>query len=353
MPGSSLPEPCITAVRPPWAVRGGRLSISGESFPINGPRLPEVRIGGVPARVVRASATDLDVLVSAEVEGGRQPIRIEGLAGATAFVDIGVPIATGLHQVDSPVFASDGTLYVTYSGSRDQQAPISIYRIPRGGVAEPFASVANPTSLAVDRYDRVYVSSRFEGTVYRLDPDGTAVAVASELGVPCGLAVDDEDMLFVGDRAGTVFRVSPSRHVEAFASLPASVAAFHLALGPDGHLYVTAPTLSPRDVVYRVDPDGRVEATGSAFGRPQGLAFDAQGQLFVVEALAGASGVYRARQGERRELAVAGAHLVGVALDPTGGLVVASSDTIYRLDVPLRGVAREWASGALAGPPPS
>ena len=44
-----------------------------------------------------------------------------------------------------------------------------------------------------------------------------------------------------------------------FASLPASVAAFHVAFGPDGWLYVTAPTLGARDCVYRIGPDGVVE----------------------------------------------------------------------------------------------
>ena len=42
------------------------------------------------------------------------------------------------------------------------------------------------------------------------------------------------------------------------ASLPASVAAFHLAWGPDAALYVTGPTLSPYDVLYRVTSDGTV-----------------------------------------------------------------------------------------------
>ena len=37
------------------------------------------------------------------------------------------PLATGLHQVDNPAFDRDGNLYVTFSGSRGQEAPVSIY----------------------------------------------------------------------------------------------------------------------------------------------------------------------------------------------------------------------------------
>ena len=36
---------------------------------------------------------------------------------------------------------------------------------------------------------------------------------------------------------------------------------------------------------------------------------------------------------------MAGQSLVGVAIDPNGGLVVASNDTAYRLAVPIRPLA--------------
>ena len=77
------------------------------------------------------------------------------------------------------------------------------------------------------------------------------------------------------------------------ASVPPSVAAFHLAMGPDGDLYVSGPTLTARDHVYRVSLDGKVEVAWSDFGRPQGLAFGPDGALYIVEALSGASGLYR------------------------------------------------------------
>jgi sugar lactone lactonase YvrE len=143
--------------------------------------------------------------------------------------------------------------------------------------------------------------------------------------------------LYVGDRSGTVFAVEPDRTVNTIATLPASVAAFHLAIGPDDCIYVTAPTLGPYDYVYRIDPAaGSVDKFYAGFGRPQGLAFDSQGALYVVEALAGWNGVYRVRPDGSTELIVSGHALVGVALNPNGGLVVTSNDTAYRLDVPIR-----------------
>ena len=61
----------------------------------------------------------------------------------------------------------------------------------------------------------------------------------------------------------------------------------------------------------------------------QGLAFDAHGRLHVVEALAGASGVYRLDAGSALTLVAAGDGLVGVTFDPGGALVAASNDSVY------------------------
>jgi sugar lactone lactonase YvrE len=211
---------------------------------------------------------------------------------------------------------------------------VSVFRVPPAGGREPFVTgIVNATSLAFDRHGRLHVSSRFDGSVYRIDPQGVAHPVASDLGVTCGLAFAEDGSLFAGDRTGTVFRILPDGRASAFATLPPSVAAFHLALGPDAGLYVTAPTLSSHDPVYRIDPDGRVRIFHSGFGRPQGLAFDAQGRLYVVEALAGSSGLYRLAPGGPPEVVVAGDRLVGVAFGRTA-LVVTTNETAYRLDLP-------------------
>jgi sugar lactone lactonase YvrE len=169
--------------------------------------------------------------------------------------------------------------------------------------------------------------------VYRVGEDGSVEPFASDLGVACGLVFDDEGMLFVGDRTGTVFRVDQAGQATILASLPSSVAAFHVAIGPDKALYVTAPTLTTYDSVYRVDRDGTVTTRHAGFGRPQGIAFDAQGSLLVVEALAGVSGLYRLPAEGPPELVLSGPGLVGVAVNPRGGLVVCSNDTAYRLQM--------------------
>ena len=325
--------PRITAVRPSWAVEGGRVTVEGHALVDGdgqGP-VPEVLFDALPARVVAASPRSVSVTVPPGLDGGRTAVRVGG--AAPAFVDVGRPVATGVHQVDNPVIDGDGTLFVTYSGSRGEKSPVSVFRVRTDGYREPFVTgIVNATSMALSPDGRLHVSSRFEGTVYRVGGDGSYEPFVSDLGVACGMAFSQDGTLHVGDRSGTVFRVGTSGRATPFATLPSSVAAFHLAWGPDDGLYVAGPTLATCDSIYRIDRTGAVTTICSSFGRPQGLAFDRRGVLHVVEALAGASGLYRIAADGTRTLVLAARSLVGVAFDPAGGIVAASGDTAYRLD---------------------
>ena len=126
----------LTAIQPHWAVEGGRITIQGSGFPIDHPQLPEVRIGDTPARAVYASSSTISVLVPAGLDGGRTPVRVEGVPGETGLVEVGSILAAGLHQVDNPVFDRHGNLYVTYSGTRGQEVPVSIFRGDRSARRE-------------------------------------------------------------------------------------------------------------------------------------------------------------------------------------------------------------------------
>ena len=329
----------VTSVHPLWAIEGGRVTLEGQAFIVDG-ALPQVRIGPHRARLSCASPTSLTVIVPSGLEGGQTAIRIDDLPGETAFVEIGAPLVTGVHHVDSPAYDRHGNLFVTFSGSRGQQAPVGIFVVRPDGTREPFVTdVPNPTSLAFGADGGLYVSSRFDGNVYRVEADGRAAIYATDLGVACGLAFGPDGLLYVGDRSGSVLRIAPGGRSELVATLPASVAAFHLAFGPDGYLYVAAPTLNTHDPIHRIAPDGAVETWGGRYGRPQGLAFDAAGHLYVVDALAGGSALYRVRADDpdTPELLLSGGPLIGVAFDPHGGLAVATSETVYRLAVGIRG----------------
>lgn len=322
----------LTGIDPPGVLAGARLWLRGQGVPPVPSPDATVSVGGTPARVVFAAPDRVAVEVPAVAAPGRIPVRVSWSPGATLFVDVGELLATGLHQVDSPVCDGAGRLYSAFSGSRGDDTPVSVYRIGRDGGREAWAEgIVNATSLALSPAGELFVSSRYDGVVYRLFDDGRREVFASELGVACGLAFAPDGTLFVGDRSGTIHRLSADgTRTETFATLPPSIAAFHLAMGPDELLYVTGPTLATHDAVRRFTASGRDEVIDHSFGRPQGLAFDPHGVLHVVEALAGVSAIYRMPAGGPKRAVVSGPNLVGVAFQADGDCVAATTNALYR-----------------------
>ncbi|MEO8434539.1 MAG: gluconolaconase [Pyrinomonadaceae bacterium] len=260
--------------------------------------------------------------------------------GEEARFQIGRKLADDMHPVTNPAFdPDDGSLYVTRSGGRGDRLPVTLFRIDvNGEVSEVSGDIANPTAIAFDRSGQMFVTSRMDGTVYRLTPFHEAVAFATSLGIATGLAFDREDRMYVGDRTGTIYRVSGIGETEEFAHLEPSVSAYHLAFGPDGYLYVTGPTVTSFDVVTRVDPSGHSSVFFRGLGRPQGLAFDRDGNLYVAASLGGRRGIVRiAPEGNEAEVAVAGMNVVGLVFGPSGEMVVATNDAVFSLPLGIRG----------------
>lgn len=322
----------LSGIDPPGVLAGARLWLRGDGVPEPASPEAQVSIAGLPARVVFAAPDRVAVEVPGGLSAGRTTVRAAWAPGATLFVEVGEPLASGLHHVDSPVFDRGGHLYSAFSGPRGQDTPVSVYRLgPDGGREAYVDGIVNATSLAVSAEGDLFVSSRYDGIVYRVRGDGRPEVFASELGVCCGLAFAPDGTLFVGDRAGTIHHLSrDGAHTAIFATLAPSVAAFHLAVGPDAHVYVTAPTLASHDAVHRFDASGRHDIVDHTFGRPQGLAFDRHGVLHVVEALAGVSAIYRMPDGGPKRPIVSGPGLVGVAFGPAGELVAATADALFR-----------------------
>lgn len=326
----------VRTLAPRVALDGGRVTIEGEGLPFHGDRAPAVLVGNLPADVLSTSTRRLRIAVPPGLEAGPAWITSPEMEEPLGKIYAGGAIATALHVVDNPAIDAEGRVYATYSGTRGQRVPVSVFRIGLDGQREPLVSgIVNATSLAFDREGELCVSSRFDGAIYRVKRDGRLDKIASDLGVACGLALSPDGSLFVGDRSGTLFRVNAAGRAIPFASLPPSVAAFHVAVGPEEDVYVSGPTLSSNDSIYRVNRRGEVSVFAAGFGRPQGLAFDRQGRLHVVEALAGASGLYRVSPGGGRELVVSGSGLVGVAFLPTRGVILATNDTLFRIDADL------------------
>lgn len=331
-------KPQIERVTPAAAIAGGEVLLQGRGFADHGQRPPQVKFGETPAAVVVASE---DFLIAQVPEGADgDSVRVQSGAGETPPMPIalGVPLADNLHPVSNPAVDPAGNIYVTFSGRRGQKVPMSLYRIGPDRVVKPFLSdLMNPTGLAFDSNGMLYVSSRFEGVVYRVAPDARKERYAEGMGVATGIAFDADEYLYVGDRTGTLFKIGRDRQIFVFATLEPSVAAYHLAFGPDRQLYVTGPTTSSYDAVYRVNQAGRVSAFYRGLGRPQGLAFDVEGNLYVAASLQGRRGVVRITPAGQAELVISGPNLVGLAF-LAGGLALATTNAVYHLRWPVAGL---------------
>jgi sugar lactone lactonase YvrE len=185
----------------------------------------------------------------------------------------------------------------------------------------------------------MFVTSRLDGVVYRLTPFKEAVAFARNLGVATGVAFDRTGVMYVGDRSGTIYQVNGIGEEKAWAQIEPSVSAYHLAFGPDDQLYVTGPTVTSFDSIWRIDQDGNAGVFFKGLGRPQGLAFDREGNLYVSASLRGRRGIVRILpDGQQASVFVAGVNLVGLAFSATGDMAVVSIDSVYSLPTGIKGV---------------
>jgi streptogramin lyase len=299
---------------------------------------PRVTIGDVGATVVIGSDSFVIARVPEGAFAGGLVIENGAHSSESWACDIGVLIAESLHPVSNPAVDSFGNIYTTFSGSRGQKVAVAVYKIDLNLNTKPFLNeLMNPTGLAFDAAGMLYVSSRYDGMVYQVTPTGNMSVFVEGMGIATGMAFDGQQNLYVGDRAGTIFKISPDRQIFVFATLEQSMAAYHLAFGPDGYLYVTGPTTSSYDCVYRISAQGEVDVFYRGLGRPQGMAFDDQGRLYVAASLAGRKGVVRIQPDRQAELFLSGPGIVGLAFTPSRSMIVATTNALYKVDVRIKG----------------
>jgi len=329
-------RPQISRVTPEAAIPGGEFQISGAGLARS--ERPHVTIGDVEAPIVIGSDSYVIVRVPEGASAGELVVAAGNQSSQAWTCDVGVQVADNLYPVGNPAVDSFGNVYVTFSGSRGQKTPVSVYKIDLNFHSKPFVSdIMNATGLAFDKEGTLYISSRYDGIVHQATPAGAVSTYVEGMGVATGIAFDPDENLYVGDRSGTVFKISRSRQIYVFATLEPSIAAYHLAFGNDGYLYVSGPTTSSFDAVQRISAAGEVETYYRGLGRPQGLAFDGEGRLYVAASLGGRRGVVRFDQKRNPELFLSGPGIVGLAFTPTRAMMVCTNTALFRVDVGIAG----------------
>ena len=331
--------PHIESVSPALALAGGEIRITGSGLRPQQLLRPRVQFGEVEGSVVVSSSSFLVARVPEGATSGPVVVAADGQISNAQSVKVAVPIAENLHPVTSPALDAEGNIYVTFSGSRGQKVPVAIFKIDTNYTVKPFVTeMMNATSIAFDRAGQMYVSSRHDGAVYRVSPNGSMTTYAEGMGVATGIAFDRNQNLYVGDRSGTIFKIGSDQQVFVFATLEPSVSAYHLAFGSQGDLFVTGPTTSSFDSVNRIDPHGTVHTFYRGLGRPQGLAFDISGNLYVAASLGGRRGIVKLTPDGKASLEISGHGLVGLAFAPGRSAILATTDAVHHLSWNIQGL---------------
>jgi streptogramin lyase len=334
-----IAAPKIESVKPSAALPGGEILIKGSGFGSRNHTRARVQFGPAEGSLVMAAESSLIARVPEGAEGGAVRVLMGSVESAPFPMSLGMQIADNLHPVANPAVDADGNTYVTFSGQRGQKVPVSLYKVTSSHTVKPFITeLMNPTGLAIDRNGYLFVSSRNDGTIHRVSPDGQSMQWVEGMGVATGLAFDKNGNLYVGDRSGTIFKVGPDREIFVFATLEPSLSAYHLAFSPAGELFVTGPTTSSFDRVYRISPGGEVGVFFRGLGRPQGIAFDKTGNLYVAASLAGKRGVIRITPQADAELVLSGSTIIGMALLPTHRAMIVTTNALYTLDWDVEGL---------------
>jgi sugar lactone lactonase YvrE len=353
--------PQLVSLSPAAAMPGGDVELRGSGLLGAEGILPQVTVGDTAAYLLLSRPGRTVVQIAQGTISGEVVLqRGDGEASNALDLQAAVPMADGLHPVANPAVDGEGNVYATVSGARGQSVPVSIFSIARDFQVRPFVrGILNATGLAFGADGFLYASSRAEGTVYRVSPEGSVTTYATGMGIATGIAFDRDGNLFVGDRSGTIFKVGPERgrtggavasvgteqsggelgdrEIFVYATLEPSMAAYHLAFNDEGTLFVSGPTTSSNQAIHAIDRDGRTTVFYQGLGRPQGMAFDGDGNLYVAASLGGQRGIVRITPQREASLAVSGNNLVGLAFLEDGCVALATRDALYHVALEIEG----------------
>lgn len=333
----------LNAIEPPYAIAGGEIALDCEGFRFNAGTSDGVYVDGVACKVVAASSARVLVRVPDGIEAEKSVVQLEsdGAKSNTVEFTVGRRLVGEMHIVANPAIDPlDDAIILTRSGARGQHLPATLFRLEADGYLDEMPEpILNPTGVAFDRDAQMFVTNRAQGEVYLVGRDGTPTVYATGLGIATGIAFDREGLMYIGDRMGTVFRVRDFSEVETFTVMEPSVAAYHLAFGADGRLFMTSPALASHDAVHVIDHEGFDEPFFRGLGRPQGLAFDSNGFLYAAACHQGRHGIVRiSPDGDSILRIVAGNNIVGLCFTRKGEMIVATNDSVYSIPCGIKGV---------------
>src|SRR5262245_485495 len=146
-----MPTSKILSINPVFGIPGGEIVIDCVDLDTSDPAMCSVWFGDAVAPIVALSPNRILAIVPETESAGPVEVRIaSGLERSeAATVTVAKRLAGDLHPVSNPAFdPDDGALFVTRSGSRGEQLPVTIFRIDVSGEVSEFSGdITNPTGI--------------------------------------------------------------------------------------------------------------------------------------------------------------------------------------------------------------
>jgi sugar lactone lactonase YvrE len=260
-------------------------------------------------------------------------ITLAGQAGASGHTD-GSAASARFHSPTGIAVDRSGLVYVCDTGNNTIRKIIPNGQVStlagragmfgRGDGMAYAARLGFPFGIATDTSGSLFVADSANNAIRKIAPTGPVVTVVGRTGAsgsvdgtwdaarfnfPAGVAVDDMGNIYVADSGNhTIRKIMPAGTVATLAGQPGSSGSvdgpggsarfkspFGVAVDRAGFVYVAD---TDNHTIRRITPDGAVSTlagragtSGSAdgagsnalFSRPQGLAVDAVGDIFVAD----------------------------------------------------------------------
>ena len=194
---------------------------------------------------------------------------------------------TGNGQFDSPTGIAVDTsrnIYVVDNNSRVQvfNSNGSFLRIIGSGMLG-----RNPSDVAVDQLDRVFVADTYNSTVQVFSSNGSFIGILnSNFYYPLGISIGPDGKIYVADTNNGVIKIF-NQNLSLNSQLSVNITAVDIAISPSGIIYVAD---SPSSTIRAFDQNGNyIRAIGSRgsdngkLNNPFSISFDSQGNIYVAD----------------------------------------------------------------------
>ena len=327
----------IDSIYPKIILPGGILEIDGKGFKPWKLNNKHIKFENNNVNIIAVSENKLVIELPKKAKGGELYIDCNDNKSNKIDIYIPTPIVTKLHNVDNPVIDKNGNIYATYSGKRGQHLPVSIFKIiPPDFDKHIFISeIPNPTSLAIDNNNVLFISSRMTGKIYKCIEYDNYEVYAQGLGVAFGLAINSKGEMFAGDRTGEIYQIFPNGQAIFYKTIPQSYLAYHLGFDKKDNLYLTNPIHMGENSILKINLEGEIETFHTSYSMYHGFCFDGRNNMYVVEGKRNESYILKITPKRKIKKIMTGKNLVGLCFDNKNNLLVATRTNLYLIDKSL------------------